>query len=346
MFSRLSLSSLVELCRVLRHYLGAGLSLEEVFRQQATRGPAAVRPIAARVALVLRKGGSLEKALSQEERHFPPLFLSLARVGERTGMLPEVFADLEQYFLGQQQLRRRFVSLTAWPILQFVMAVFVVALVILVLGMFDAEIRPGVRYDPLGLGLFGASGALTFLAVVVGTLAGVWFSFWLLGRLLPATFRDRFLLALPVIGGYVRDLAMMRFCLSLRLTTESGMSIGRAVQLSMAATGNAAFVAASAVAERTVADGDDLTLALTRTRLMPEDFLRILEVGERAGTLSEVLRHQADHYRETASRRMTAVTFLFAALTWLGVGGCIVTVVIRFMLFYTGWISDLADGKI
>ncbi len=32
--SRLPLSSLIELCRVLRHYLGAGLTLRDVFRQQ------------------------------------------------------------------------------------------------------------------------------------------------------------------------------------------------------------------------------------------------------------------------------------------------------------------------
>src|SRR5262245_60094398 len=40
--SRLSLSVLIELCRTLRHYLGAGLTLPDVFRQQAKRGPGAV----------------------------------------------------------------------------------------------------------------------------------------------------------------------------------------------------------------------------------------------------------------------------------------------------------------
>ena len=60
-------------------------------------------------------------------------------------MLPEVFGDLEEHFIGQQQLRRRFISLTAWPLIQFFLAVMVLALVILVLGMLPAsEIRPGV----------------------------------------------------------------------------------------------------------------------------------------------------------------------------------------------------------
>src|SRR4051794_1762193 len=191
MFSRLSLSVLIELCRVLRHYLGAGLSLEEVFRQQMTRGPAAGRRSGGPIPLVFRRGGSLESRLEREQRYFPPLFLSLARVGERTGMLPEVFGDLEQYFLGQQQMRRRFLQMTAWPIIQFVLAVFIVAGVIFILGMLNVQDHRGRPYDPLGLGLSGASGALTFVGIVFGSLAGAWLGLFLLGKLLPATFRDR-----------------------------------------------------------------------------------------------------------------------------------------------------------
>src|SRR5690349_12912756 len=100
--SRLSLSSLIELCRVLRHYLASGLSLRDVFLQQAQKGPGALRPIAGRIAQELERGTSLEDALKPEAAAFPPLFLALAGVGEQTGMLPEVFGELEKYFTRQQ----------------------------------------------------------------------------------------------------------------------------------------------------------------------------------------------------------------------------------------------------
>src|SRR5690349_12520324 len=89
--SRLSLSSLIELCRVVRHYLGAGLTLQDVFRQQAQRGPQAVRPVAQRVITALDNGATFEEALRPERGVLPPLLVSLASVGEKTGMLPEVF---------------------------------------------------------------------------------------------------------------------------------------------------------------------------------------------------------------------------------------------------------------
>ena len=65
--SRLPMSALVELCRTLRHNLGAGLSLVDVFRQQAKRGPAAVRPLADAIARDLGKGHDLEYALEERE---------------------------------------------------------------------------------------------------------------------------------------------------------------------------------------------------------------------------------------------------------------------------------------
>src|SRR5919109_280561 len=122
--SRLPLSSLIELCRALRHNLSAGLSLRDVFRQQARQGTLAVRPLAERIRQVIERGDDLETALMQESKALPPLFLSLASVGERSGNLPEVFAALEKYYILQQRMWRQFVSLSIWPAFQFFVAVF------------------------------------------------------------------------------------------------------------------------------------------------------------------------------------------------------------------------------
>src|SRR5262249_32577549 len=170
--SALPLSALVELCRSLRHYLAAGLTLVDVFRQQAKRGPAALRSVAQSIVGDLEQGHDLERALKKHKTAFPPLFLALASVGERSGDLPEVFAELEKYFRLQQQLRRQFWSQITWPLIQFVLGVFVLAGMIFVLGLFKSPL------DPLGLGLTGTSGALWFLVIIwgsVGLLIGLYF---------------------------------------------------------------------------------------------------------------------------------------------------------------------------
>src|SRR5207245_174095 len=158
------LSSLIEFCRVLRHNLGAGLTLLHVFRQQAERGPLAVRPIASRISQDLEQGESLEVALKRERAAFPHMFVALATVGEQTGSMPDVFAELEKYFLMQQRLRRQFFSQIAWPLFQFFAALMVIALMLFVLAIFNSPLAP------LGTGYTGVWGPAKFLLQSFGSI--------------------------------------------------------------------------------------------------------------------------------------------------------------------------------
>ncbi len=336
MSPRLSLSDLVELCRVMRHYLSAGLVLVDVFRQQATRGRPGVRAPAGRIAAALEKGDSLEDALKPEAEVFPPLFISLVRVGERTGMLPEVCGELEKFFSRQQKLKRQFIAQITWPVIQFVLAVFVIAGLILIMGwLADRPGHGGKPFDPLGLGLFGGSGALIFLAVVWGTLGGAAALFvWMRRTLRGREGVDAWLLRLPALGPCLRALALSRFCLALGLTMETGMAVNRALRLSLRATGNQAFAAASEKIEAVVKAGDEVTLALGRSGLFPEEFLHILAVGEESGQISEVMRRQAAHYDEESGRRLAVLAGLAGYGVWAMVGIFIIVFIFRIALSY------------
>jgi type IV pilus assembly protein PilC len=83
-----------------------------------------------------------------------------------------------------------------------------------------------------------------------------------------------------------------------------------------------------------VRKGRDLTLALTKTRLFPEEFLHILAVAEESGRLGEVLQHQTEHYQEESSRRLKVVAYLASGAVWLLVGAVIVTAIFKLYLGY------------
>jgi type IV pilus assembly protein PilC len=334
--SRLSLSNLIELCRSLRHYLGAGLPIVDAFRQQANKGALAIRPVAGRIADALEKGDSLEDALQREERFFPPMFLALARVGEQTGMMAEIFAELEKFFLRQRTLWRQFVAQITWPVIQFVLAIFVMAGLILIMGLI-AESRGGQPLDPLGLGLAGPTGAMIFLGVVFTILGTVVAIYLLMKRSLSGSVAlDEFLLRLPALGPCLRALALTRFCMALRLTTETGMSILKAMRLSLQATGNKAFAARSGQVEGKLRRGGELTTALATSGLFPEDFQHMMNVAEESGTLSEVLAHQTEHYHEESARRMAALTSTAGYALWLFVAIIIIVAIFRIYSFYLG----------
>jgi type II secretory pathway component PulF len=326
MFAKIPLANLAELCRALRHSLGAGLTLRDVFRQQLERGPSSVRPVAARMRSSLDQGESLAVALEQERRAFPPLFLALASVGEETGNLPEIFGELEKYYALQVKLRRQLISQSILPVLQLSFAFVVVAFLIWILSV----IAQSRNSTPITIfGLSGAGGAMVFLALTFGSIAALVVLYLVVTRWFQQkpTF-DALLLWVPALGPCIEALVLGRFALALRLTMETGMPIQRAIRLSFEATGNAAYASYAGVVNQALKAGETLTTALTRCRLFPGAFLNMIAVGEEGGRVPEIMSHQADFYFEEAARRLTTLTKMTTFGIW-----CLYAVVMVIMIF-------------
>jgi type II secretory pathway component PulF len=188
----------------------------------------------------------------------------------------------------------------------------------------------------------GVSGALIFIGIVTGALLALVGGYLLVTRLLrQGRWVDAVLLKVPVLGPCLRALALGRFCLALRLTLQTGMSVVKALRLSLKATGNEAFVAATPVVKERLNAGDDLHVALAATRLFSEDFINILANAEESGRVTEVLEHQTEHYQESAARRMKVLTWTVSILLWVLIG--ILIVVFVFRIFYVAYYKPIQD---
>lgn len=333
---RLPLSALVELCRSLHHNLSAGLAVTDVFEQQASRGPTPVRPVAQQIAIKLQKGHSLEESLKNHKETFPPLFLSMCRVGERSGNLPDIFGELEKFFVLQQRLSRQFWSKVSWPLVQFVLAIFVLAGVIFILGIVNPDM------DVLGLGLTGPSGALSFLVIIFGSL-GLTFLIWkrLSRSLEQRASLEKKLLNWPLIGPAREALALNRFCLSMRLTSDTSMPMHHAVRMSLRATDNPAFVANGDAVISSLKAGHSLFESLALHGLFPEDFLNVVANAEEGGRLTDVMRQQSALYEEEASRRLARVSMAASATVWILVGGLIILAIFRLASVYLNALNGI-----
>jgi type II secretory pathway component PulF len=317
LFSKqLPLSSLVNLCHILRHNLEAGLTLRDVFRQQATRGSPATRPVAGRIQTALEQGDSLEAALEREKDYFPVMFRSMAGVGEHSGHLPEIFKELGKYYSLQQTLRRQVISKSMPTVIQFFLAVFIIAGVIFILGAIGAA----NNQKPIAImGLSGTRGALQFLAIVFGSISLVVVLYMVLGRSLRQKAAvDAALLWVPSLGPCLTAMAVSRFALALQLTLDSGMPIMQALRLSLKASGNAAFEAQIPNVTAALKSGETLTEALAHCRhLLPQDFRMMVATAEEGGRVPEMMKHQATYYHEEAARRLQTLARALTGMVWL-----------------------------
>jgi len=316
---RLGLADLVEMCRAMRFAIASGLMLRDVMELLARDGTPRVRTVAAAIAKELRSGWSLEEAMQKQGDVLPPMFVSLATVGETSGNLPEVLLELERYYKFQQKLQGEFNEQVSPTYIQLIASVLIVTVLIYVLGVIPVQ-RGEERLDPLGFGLVGASGAVTFLCIVAGGFLALLVGYFALKSLLGRfAFVERAILVLPGVGSWLQAAAISRLCLAARLMLDTSMSVLKTIRLSFLATNNRAYLTALPGVESSLRKGNTITESFQKSNLFPAKFLSGVSVGEESGRLPETLRHQGEEYEEEARRHLTWLTRLAGWLIWLGI---------------------------
>jgi type IV pilus assembly protein PilC len=342
---RIRTKSLVIVCRNLATMVDAGISIGKAFDLAAQKsGDPRCRRAMLAIAADLRRGLDVTEAMRARGLEFPEVMVELVGVAEQTGTLPEVLRSLAGHFENSLRLRRTFYSAIAWPAFQLVAAILVVALMLYILGII-ADMHPGSKpVDILGLGLYGAKGALTWLTATFGTIFGGILAGFLIRRsLMGQRIFDSLLLQIPVLGFCLRSFAIARFSWSFALTQQAGMSIEPSLASSFKATSNGAFLRAAPYVWAAVREGDTLHDALAETRLFPVDFLHIIDVAETTGTVPETLERIGPELEAQARRALEALASALAWLIWCLVATFIIFLIFRIAMFYIGQLNDAVN---
>ncbi len=340
---RLPLSAIVSWCRALRHGIDIGLSPVRIFKQQAKSGPQAARDLATTIAERLAQGSSLENAMKPDRSKFPPLMLELVAVGEKTGRLTETFEELERYFEQTVSMRKMFHGALIWPIFTYFAAVFIIAMMLLVLGLIAPS--DGKGFDPLGLGLLGFKGAAVVLGIGFGFGGFVAVAYLALRDNDPVRAKfEAFALNIPGLAGCFRAFALQRFSMALHMTSEAGLKADESLLYSFRATTNGAYLANAESCAKQARGGRavDKILAGCPKKLFPEEYLDAVGVGVITGNLAEVMAKQAEQYRDEAGRKLKLLTMLVSGGVYALIGILIIIVIIK--LAYAVLIQPINDG--
>ncbi|MBX3442269.1 MAG: type II secretion system F family protein [Planctomyces sp.] len=340
--SRLPLKTLAHFCRSLSTTLHAGVPVVKAMRLAGSKqSNSRLRTAVDGVVNDIESGATISEALDARTDLFPELLVDMVRVAEHTGMLPEVFRSLADHFENNLRLKKDFLSQISWPVIQFFAAILIVAGLILVLGVVGSG--PD-QLDPLGFGLSGAGGALTWL----GGWAMLLVSGFLVLKIVlssPTGQRSVYsaLLRLPVVGGCLESFAIARFSWAFYLTQEAGMPIQDSLRASLKATGNGAFIAAGNSIVRGVEHGETLTQALAASELFSDEFIQMVDVGETSGTVPETLHRLSPQFEEQARRSMKTLSTAAGWGIWAMVAAFIIFLIFRIALWYANLLNSATD---
>lgn len=339
--ARASLKSLSLFCRSLSTMLESGVSITKAFQLAGKKmGNPRMQHAVREITVELKSGNDVTSAMQKQGDFFPELLVNMISVAEQSGGLPEVLKSLADHYEQLLQMRKNFVRLIAWPVFQFVVAILVIALMILVLGLI-ASGQVNQPIDVLGLGLSGPSGAMIWLTCTFGAIFALFVVYQLLDRLFGGKrYFHRLFLKIPVVGGCMRSFAIARFSWAFALTQQAGMNILDSLEASLKATGNGAFIAAIPQVNAAVNDGDHLTEALAETRLFTDEYIHMVDVGETSGTVPETLERLSPRFQEDAQRSLAALAAVLGWLIWALVAAFIIFVVFRIAFWYLGILND------
>ncbi len=340
---QITTKQLAGLCRRLGISLEAGIDVRTVWAREAER--ASGRAARARLELVSREiaaGESLADALADTGSFFPLLFREMAEVGEQTGHLDMVFAQLADHYQERLKLRRNFLAAISWPVAQLVIAICVVGLLIWIMGFIGQ--MTGSTIDILGMGLVGGQGLaiyLTFLAVV-GTLLFLFVRAVSRGLVWTRPIQ-RFVLRIPWLGPPLQTVALARLAWTLNLTLDAGMEVRRALRLSLRSARNARFADQIAIIDAEISAGNSIHDAFSAAGSYPTDFLDSVHVGEQTGKLAESMDLLSRQYAQRAQTALGTLTMLAGLAVWGVIAMIIIALIFRIFGFYLGTINDALD---
>jgi MSHA biogenesis protein MshG len=275
----------------------------------------------------LESGRDLASSLARHAQIFPPLFLSIVRVGESTGTLDNSFLRLCEYLSQDQDVQDRVRSAIRYPLVVMgIIAAAVVVITVFVIPNFAPLFRilgndiPWPTRVIMGTSSFvRAHGALLVTAIVAGVFlfrrsiaTGIGRYRW-----------DRFKLAVPVLGDLTHQAILSRVMRSLAISLEAGLPMIQALTLLARSAGNEYLGERLLRLRDAVERGDSLSRAAAGADIFPPLVLQMVAVGEETGELTRLLDEVAGFYQREVDYRLRNLTAMIEPLLIVVVGGMV-----------------------
>jgi len=304
----------------------------------------------ARIRQAIKTGSTLHEAMSKEPQLFNTMFLSMIRVAEARGGVPETLRMMGDHYEARQRLIRQARSALIYPVIVLILAGGVVALIsILILPMFTSllqDISKKAQLPWASRALMGFSHFVGLLGWWLLPLITIGVPFLLLRFYKTSAGKavmDRLILMTPVFGSLCRKLDTSRFARTFATLIDAGVDVGSSFELTSAVMSMSPMQRAVSDARESVLDGKELSVALAESRQFGPDVIAVLESGEETGKVPESLNHLADDYEEQVQHMVKNMGTLIQPLLTLMLGAIVLFIILAVFLPYIQALTSLAQ---
>ncbi len=276
-----------------------------------------------KIANDVNQGKSLSEAFAVYEDVIGVMILNLIRIGEETGKLEATLKRASEFLKRTTALKRKAKSALIYPTFAFlaVTAAMIVWMVYVLPQMTELFKSMEIQLPPLTIFIMNLSDFMSaYISYMLIGLVIFIIGFKLLHKRYRKVrlFTDKLVLKIPVIKQIVSGFNMAFISEYLQLSLVSGIPVFSSLETLGENLKNEVYKGALQKATKDVSHGSQLSDAFKKRRVFSPFMLRMMSVGEAAGTLDAQLHiissyyyERVDYYAQNIGKVIEPVVLIF-----------------------------------
>jgi len=279
----------------------------------------------------IENGALFSSAIAEYPLVFSRSYISAVKAGESGGNIGQVLSSLAEYIDKREALKTRLKSILTYPVILLTIATSgIFFLLMFVLPKFvRIFLSLGVESKTISFLMFFSDFLKNFAMPFIVTVFILCFGFYVVSKIIKRSeYFDLMILKIPFIGNLVSKINQAMFANSLQILLDSGSPIISAVQISAETMPNIYISKKVFGSARYIENGEPLHKALEHTNLFSDISLHLISVGEKSGTLPEMLKKVNGYYTREVEYTLSDLLVIIepAVLVILGVVVCLIAI--------------------
>ena len=335
-FKKVKSSDIILFTRQVSSMLVSGLTLLrslEIFKDQIQNQN--ITEVVNYIITDIEGGKSFSLAIAKYPTVFSPIYVSLVKAGEQSGLLDKVLSRLADNLEKQDKLKSTIRSALMYPIIVIILMIVVIFIMMIFvipqLTVLYANLNVPLPL-PTQIIVSFSHFIVIFWPVVIAIVVGTIFLYrrWhatLGGRMVI----DDLLLKLPIFGKLIQETTLAEFSRTFGLLVGTGTLVVDALFQTADTLGNIHYKNAVKEIAKQVEKGITIGDAMSLYSLFPPIIIQLVRVGEQTGKIDESLVSASDYFErevdQTVKTLTTAMEPFIMIVLGIGVSFLIISII-------------------
>ncbi len=325
LFERVSDRDVAVFCRQFSTMISAGVSVSEALDQLSMAiDNSKLKRVLGDVLEQVQTGHSLSESFARYPSVFSGLFTQMISAAEESGQLSDTLSELAEYLEKKVKLRNQLRSASMYPIF---IGLFFVAVLFGIIFFLIPRFRE--LFDSLGGTLPATTQAVVSVSdFMIGNflllfgLAAVLIAALVMGGRTKKgrTFIDAVKLKVPIFGDIVLKVILARFFQTFAALMKSGVDIVASLDIAGKVARNIGVEETVMKMKFGIVEGSSLSDEMEKSDLFPWLAVCMTSVGEKSGSLYEMLLKISEYYTEEVDAQIDGLSTLIEPVMIITLG--------------------------